>query len=44
MNIEEVIRKEIDYQISSKSNIWNALMLTIGSTISLTFVKTFPFD
>lgn len=42
MDIEEIVQKEIDYQISSKSNIWNAAIVTIGGTISLLFAKPVP--
>lgn len=37
MDINEIVKKEIDYQINAKNNAWTALIVTIGATISLMF-------
>lgn len=35
MNKDEIIKKEIDCHISIKTHMWNALIVSIGGTLTL---------
>lgn len=37
MNKNEIIKKEIDYQISVKTHLWTAVIATSGATLALVF-------